>query len=59
VSSFGDILAKVQTRVVKAIGTFVSLKPILLNKAINLGTQMLFYMAFIPLPLHLDVSVGP
>ncbi len=33
---------------VKAIGMFTSLKPILLNKAINLGTRMLFYMAFIP-----------
>jgi hypothetical protein len=48
VSSFGDIPAEVQARVVKAIGMFASLKPILLNKAISLGTRMLFYMAFIP-----------
>jgi hypothetical protein len=32
VSSFGDILVEVQARVVKAIGTFASFKPILLNK---------------------------
>jgi hypothetical protein len=43
-----DILAEMQARVVKVIGMFASLKPILFNKAINLGTQMLFYMAFIP-----------
>jgi hypothetical protein len=48
VSSSGDILAKVHARVVKVIGTFTSFKPILLNKAINLGIRMLFYMAFIP-----------
>jgi hypothetical protein len=48
VSSSRDILAEVQARVVKAIGMFASLKPILLNKAINLGTWILFYMAFIP-----------
>jgi len=47
--SSGDILAEVQARVVKAIGTFASFKPILLNKAISLPIQMLFYMAFIPL----------
>jgi hypothetical protein len=50
-SSSKDILAKVQARVVKAISTFALFKPILLNKAINLGTQMVFYMAFIPLTL--------
>jgi hypothetical protein len=48
VFTYGDILAKVQARVVKVIGTFASLKPILLNKAISLSTQMLFYMTFIP-----------
>jgi hypothetical protein len=47
-SSSMDILIDVQARVVKVIGTFASLKPILLNKAINLGIWMLFYMAFIP-----------
>jgi len=48
VSSFGDILVEMQARVVKAIGTFASLKPILLNTVISMGTRMLFYMAFIP-----------
>jgi hypothetical protein len=51
VSSSGDILIEVQVRVVEAIGMFASFKPILLNKAISLGIQMLFYMAFIPLTL--------
>jgi hypothetical protein len=51
VSSSGDILIEVLVRVVKAIGTFDSFKPILINKAINLGSRMLFYMAFIPLTL--------
>jgi hypothetical protein len=51
VSSSGDILAKV-----KAIGTFALLKPILLNKGISLGTQMLFYMT---LALCSGVSDGP
>jgi len=37
VSSYWDILAKVQVKVVKVIGTFASFKPILLNKAISLG----------------------
>jgi hypothetical protein len=32
VSSFGDILAEVQARVVKAIGTFASFKPILITR---------------------------
>jgi hypothetical protein len=48
VSSSGDILAEVQAKVVKAIGKFASFKPILLNKAISLGTPILFYMALIP-----------
>lgn len=57
VSSSRDILVEVQVKVVKSIGTFASLKPIMLNKAINLGTRMLLYMAFIPPTLTL--SVGP
>jgi hypothetical protein len=48
VSSSRDILVEVQAKVVKVIGTFASLKPILLNKPISLGTRMMFYMAFIP-----------
>ncbi len=57
VSSSGDIMVEVQVKVVKAIGTFASLRPIMFNKAINLGTRMMFYMAFIPPTLML--SVGP
>jgi hypothetical protein len=48
VSSSWDILVEVQARVMKAIGTFASFKPIMLNKVISLGTGMLFNMAFIP-----------
>ena len=48
VQSNGRIGKEVDSRVAKAIGKFAQLRPILLNRAISLGTRMLFYKAFLP-----------